>query len=194
MFVEKLPISLHLGTFLPQHAMLARYLLLTCVRPSVCLSVTSPYSIDTTGRIELVFNMEAFLHLSYNVLKKIQVAPEIRVRSCELFPQTLDSENFATASRSYCQQNSSSTVEPVDDPYTTIDESWLFTACRSTATLKLHYFDLLWICCTNCSTVDKILTDVARRAVRRRTRIRVATISIAGTRITCVAFMELFRG
>ena len=91
MFVEKLPISLHLGTFLPQHAMLARYLLSSCVRPSVCLSVTSPYSIDTIGRIELVCNMEASLHLSYNVLKKIQVAPEIRVRSCELFAQTLDS-------------------------------------------------------------------------------------------------------
>ena len=35
---------------------------------------------------------------------------------------------------------------------------------------SLHCFDSLWICCTNCSqccaAVDKISTDVARRAVR----------------------------
>jgi len=53
--------------------------------------------------------------------------------------QTPDLENFATASRSLCQQNSSSssssTVELVDDTYTTIDESWLFTTSRRTVTL-----------------------------------------------------------
>jgi len=27
-------------------------------------------------------------------------------------------------------------------------------------------FELLWICCTTCSTAGKILTDIARRAVR----------------------------
>jgi len=43
--------------------------------------------------------------------------------------KTPDIENFATASRSSCQQHSSSssTVEFVDDTYTTIDESYLFS-------------------------------------------------------------------
>ena len=66
--------------------------------------------------------------------------------------------------RSRCQQNSSSsssTVELVDDTYTTIDESWLFTTSRRTV------IDFLWICCSIIvSTVDKI--DTTRRAVRLR--------------------------
>ena len=79
--------------------------------------------------------------------------------------------NIPTASRSRCQQNSS-TVESVGDTYTTVDESWLFTTSRSAVTLYLHYLDLLWICCTtcfySCAAVDKILTDIALRAVRLR--------------------------
>jgi len=70
-----------------------------------------------------------------------------------LFPELRTLENFATASRSRCQQHSSSsssTVEFVDDTCTTIDESWLFTTSRSTVTLWLHYWDLLRICCTTC--------------------------------------------
>ena len=54
--------------FLPRDAMLARYLLLSCVCLSVRPSVTSRYSIETTGRIELVFGTEASFHLSYTVL------------------------------------------------------------------------------------------------------------------------------
>ena len=38
-------------------------------------------------------------------------------------------QNFDTESPSRCQKNSS-TVELVDDAYTTIDESWLFTTSR----------------------------------------------------------------
>ena len=53
---------------------------------------------------------------------------------------------FATASRSCCQQNLS-TVELIDETYTTVDALWLFTTRRSTVTLILHYFDLLRICC-----------------------------------------------
>jgi len=37
------------------------------VRPSVCLSATSRYCIEATGRIELVVGMEAFFHLSHTV-------------------------------------------------------------------------------------------------------------------------------
>jgi len=43
--------------FLPRDVMLARYMLSSCVCPSVCPSVycLSWYCIETTGRIELVF-------------------------------------------------------------------------------------------------------------------------------------------
>ena len=44
----------------------------TVVRPSACLSVrpsvTSRYCIEKTGRLELVFGMEASFHLSHTVL------------------------------------------------------------------------------------------------------------------------------
>jgi len=56
----------------------------------------------------------------------------------ELCPELQTQENFATASRSRCQQHSSSsssTVELVDDTHTTVDESWLLSASRSTVTL-----------------------------------------------------------
>jgi len=83
---------------------------------------------------------------------KQQGSPKIIVLSSVTLSQTPDLENIATTTRSRCQQNpssSTSTVELVDDTYTTIDESWLFTS-RSTVTIKLHYCDLLWICCTTC--------------------------------------------
>jgi len=116
--------------------MLARYVLSSCVRPSVRPSVTSRYCIDTTKRIELVFGMEASFHLS---------------DTFGTSSRTPDLENFATASRSRCQQNSSSssTDELVDGTYTTIDESWLLVNCNPLTPL--------WICCTLVSTIDKIL-------------------------------------
>ena len=46
--------------------------------------------------------------------------------------------------------SSSSTVELVDNTYTTVDESWLFTTRRSTVTQQLRYCDLLLISCTTC--------------------------------------------
>jgi len=78
--------------------------------------------------------------------KEIWVSPKIRALSTGTLSQTPDLENVAAARRSRCQQHSlsSSTVESVDDTYTTINESWLFTTNRSTVTLKLHYFDLLY--------------------------------------------------
>ena len=73
--------------------------------------------------------------LSY---EKILVSPRIRVLPSGTLSETLNLENFATASRSHCQQNSSSssssTVELVDDTYTTVDESWLFSTSRSNVT------------------------------------------------------------
>ena len=82
--------------------------------------------------------------------KEIWVSPKITVLSYGTLSQTSDLENFATASCSPCQQNSSSTVELVDDTCTTVDESWLFTTRQSTVTLQLHHCDLLWICRTTC--------------------------------------------
>jgi len=114
-----------------------------CRRVSARLSVTSRCCITTTGRIELVLAWR--LPSTYPALrgKEILLSPKIRVLPSGTSSQTPDFENFATASRSRCQQNSSSssssssssTVEFVDDTYTTIDESWLFTASRSTVTL-----------------------------------------------------------
>ena len=122
----------------------------------------------------LDLGMQASFHLSYTVLQgNSGTSKTDRISPSGTLFQSLDLEKFATASKSCCQQNwSSSTVELVDDTYTTVDESWLFTTRRSTVTLLLHYFALLWICCTSsscsCAAVDKILTDIARRAVRLR--------------------------
>ena len=107
--------------------------------PSVHPSVTSRYSIETTWRIERVFGTwrlpSTYPTLSY---KEMCVSPKIRILPSGALSQTSDLQNFATASRSRCQQNSSSspsTVEFVDDTYTTVDESWLFTTNRSNVTL-----------------------------------------------------------
>ena len=58
--------------FLPSDAVLVRHMLSSCVhlfvRSSVRLSVTSRYCIETTGRIELVFGMQASCRLSHTVL------------------------------------------------------------------------------------------------------------------------------
>jgi len=123
---------------LPRDATLERSTLSSCVRLSVCLSVTSRYCTKTTGRIELVFVIG--LPSTYPTLcyKEMWVSPKTRVLASGTLSQTPDLKNCATASRSHRQQNSSSsssTVELVDDTYRTIDESWLFTTRRSTVTL-----------------------------------------------------------
>ena len=133
---------------LPLDAMLARYTLSSCVRLSCQYNwrtndnsfrvLFDKIASVTTGRIELVLAWR--LPSTYPTLcyKKIWVSQKTGVLPFETLFQTPDLENFATASRSRCQQNSSSsssTVELVDDTYTTVDESLLFTAGRSTVTL-----------------------------------------------------------
>ena len=147
----------------------AAYAVVAC--PSVRPSVTSQYCTGTTGRIELVFGIEASFHLSHTVLKRNLGISKIRILPSGTLFQTPHSENFATARRSRCQQHSSSsssTVEFVDDTYTTIDESWLFTTSQSTVTCN----SITAICCGFAvqlvSTVDRILTDIAHHAVRLR--------------------------
>jgi len=157
------------------------------VRPSVRPSVTSRYGIEAAGRIRRIYLscnktiaittsfLACRLPSSYHTLyyKKIWVSPKIRVLPSGTLFQTPYLENFATASRSRCQLNSSSssssTVELVDATYATTDESWLFTTSRSTVTISLR------ITAIYCGFVvqlvptgDKISTDIARRAVRLR--------------------------
>ena len=57
-------------TFLPRDAVLAWYLLSSCVRLCllVRLSITSQYCIETTGRIQLIFGMEG-LEASFHIRK-----------------------------------------------------------------------------------------------------------------------------
>jgi len=106
------------------------------VCPSVRPCVTSRYCIETTGRIELIFGAEASFHLSYTVLQGKLGISKIGYFLWNFVPNS-GQRIFATASRSGCQQNSSSssTVELVDDTYTTVDESWLLTTSRLTVTL-----------------------------------------------------------
>jgi len=89
------------------------------VCPFVCLSVTSRYYIETTGRIELGSGMEVSFHYPTLCYKRTWVSSEIRVLPSGTSSQTWDIENFAAANRLRCQQNSSSssssTVELVDD-------------------------------------------------------------------------------
>jgi len=94
--------------FLPRDAMLARYVLSSCVCPSVCPSqacivIVSKRLDDSSWHVTWQ------LSSTYPTLccKEIRVPPKIRI----LPSGTL---HFATASRSRCQQNSS-TVELVDD-------------------------------------------------------------------------------
>ena len=171
---HRVPAPLHrfVRVVLPRDAMLARHMPSSRVRLSVRPSVTSQYCTGTTGRIELVFGIEASFYLSHTVLKRNLGISKIRILPFGTLFQTPHSENFATARRSRCQQHSSSssssTVEFVDDTYTTIDESWLFTTSQSTVTCN----SITAICCGFAvqlvSTVDRILTDIAHRAVRLR--------------------------
>ena len=91
--------------------------------------------------------------------KELSVPPKIRILPSGTLSQTSDLENCATASRSRCQQNSSSsssTVEFVGDTNTTIDESWLFTTTyKSVNCNPLTPFDLLRICRATCNMVGR---------------------------------------
>ena len=144
---------------------------------SVCLSDTSRCCIETTGRIELVLARR--LPSTYHTLcyKKIWVSPKTGVLPSGTLSKTPDLENFATASRSRCQQNSSSsssTVEFVDDIYTTDDESWLFTTSRSTV--------------TPLTALLRFVVDLSYNSFLRLTRFwpswRVAR-SVCGSRASC---------
>jgi len=106
--------------FLPRDATLARYLLSSCVCPSVR---PSQAGIVSKRLAESSWVSARRLPSTYPTLscKEIRVSPKIMVLPSGSLSQTLDVDNFATASRSCCQQNSS-TVELADRTY---DASWL---------------------------------------------------------------------
>ena len=86
------------------------------VCPSVCLSirlfVTSRYCIETNGRSELVFDTDAFFHCAIRNFGWLEKLMHLTLE--HIVPNAGLGENFATANRSCCQQNSS-TIELVDD-------------------------------------------------------------------------------
>ena len=138
--------SLLFSQFLPRHALLARYTLSSCVCPSVHMSVISRCCIETTGRIELVFDWR--LPSTYPTLycKEIWASPTIRVLLSGTLFQTPDLENFArqvdrVVNKTRRRRRRSSLLT------TPIRQS---TASRSTVTFQLHCWVLLSICCTIC--------------------------------------------
>jgi len=102
-------------------------------------------------------------------LKEIWVPLKIRVLLSVTLSQTVDLENFATASRSRCQQNSS-TVELADDTYSgrcfvTVYYTWsTVTLCDS---ITFRFVEQLAPTVVQQLTVDRISTDITRHAVGR---------------------------
>ena len=95
----------------------AAYAVIVC--PAVCLSATSRYCIETTGRFKLVLAwvLPSTCPMHY-VISKFESPPQKKtmVLPSGTSSQTLDLENFVTASRSCCQRNLS-TIELVDNTY-----------------------------------------------------------------------------
>jgi len=125
--------------FLSRDAMLARYMrssrVMQSVYPSVRPSVRPSQAGIASQRLgELSWRLPSTCAaLCYKEIW-VGLSSKIRVLSSawHFVPNSGLGENFAAASRSRCQQNSSSssTVEFVDDTYTTIDESWLFATSK----------------------------------------------------------------
>jgi len=132
---------------------------------ALCLSVR-PVCIEATGRIGLVWHGVFLPTLCY---KEIRSSPQSKRTSSGALLQTLALENFATASRSCCQQLVDGRACWWHDGLRVVAAHTLF---NTRPLLQLHYFDFLWICCTTCSysqaAVDMISTDTAHRAVRLR--------------------------
>jgi len=142
-----------------------------CVRPSVRPSVTNRYCIERTGEIELSFGMELPLTYLKPCFKKIRVPPKIRVLPSGTLLQTLDLENFSTASRwsTKVVDGRACGLRPRRSSALWLDAQSLLHF------FDFHYFDLFLICCTTCSyrlhcctAVGKFLTGTSRRAVRLR--------------------------
>jgi len=138
--------------------MLARYMLSSCVclhvsvsvRPSVRMSETSRYCFETTGRIQLVFAIEASFHLSYTVLQGnsgIYVYPKIRV----FFPESAF-RKFRHG-KSIVLSAKLMTFELVDHTYDGLRVVVVRVVAITTCITSIVMYDLLWICRTVCSCI-----------------------------------------
>ena len=105
---------MQLAIFLPRDATRVPYMMSSCVCLSVRPSVTSQYCMDTAGRIGLGFWYRGLFIYPTVCYREIWVSPKVKVLPSEMLSLTLNFENFASASRWCCQQNSL-TVELVDD-------------------------------------------------------------------------------
>ena len=102
----------------------------------VCPSVTSRYCIETTGRIELVFGMEASFHPSHvHCYKEIWASPEIKVLSPGTLSQIPDFETISPRQLDRIVNKSRRRSSLL----TQIRQSWLFTTILSTVTLYNSY-------------------------------------------------------
>jgi len=97
------------------------------VRPPVCLSVR--VFIITAGRIEPVFGTETFWPILYCVIRKSGC-----LQNAYTSPGNFVGNSGLRKFRHFFV-NSIAMVQLVDDTYTTVDESRLFTTRRSTVTL-----------------------------------------------------------
>ena len=152
--------------------MLARYLLSSCVRPPVHPSVTSRYYIETTGRIELVRRFPS-THPTLRYKKK-WVSQKYRVLPSGTLFQTSVLENLPlqaitlSLTRRRCGRRSSLLTTPVRQStsrgcfasvyYKSINRNPLTPSLRFGVDLLYNFVFI----------VDKILTAIARRAVRLR--------------------------
>ena len=91
---------------------------------SICSSCHKPVLYRNDWTNSAGFSHGGFLPPTSYCYKEIWVPPRIRavrVLLSGILSQTLDSQDFAVASRLCCQQNSS-TVELIDDSYMIVDE------------------------------------------------------------------------
>ena len=101
---------------------LAQYMLLLCVRLSVHMSQMVLYQNHCMRRAG--FGMEAFFHLFHTELQgNLAISEKITILTFATLSQTLDLVRKFRRSKSVAL----STKLAVDNTYTTVDESWLFT-------------------------------------------------------------------
>ena len=141
------------------------------VRLSVC---HKPVLYRNTGRIELVLacRLPCTNHtLCYSKIRVLKIT--VRPTASVTLSQTVNLDNFSTASRSCCQQNSS-TVELLMTPIRQSTSRGCLLHDGQLRPSNSITCDLLWIFCrlTTClysfAAAVKILTNIARRAVRLR--------------------------
>jgi len=114
------------------------------------MSETSRYCFETTGRIQLVFAIEASFHLSYTVLQGnsgIYVYPKIRV----FFPESAF-RKFRHG-KSIVLSAKLMTFELVDHTYDGLRVVAVRVVAITTRIASIVMYDLLWICRTVCSCI-----------------------------------------